>query len=202
MTNEHETQPSSTDERSANPTQKRQLKDRLDVSETVLKDAVEWYQQVATADISDVDEDVLPIAVLYIAIRQHGVPRNIDEVAEVAHVSTRKLYRTARTVGKHLEQGIPPADPEIYVGRIADEFDVPVEAEQVALRTLSAAKAAGHHSGRNPEAVAAAAVYVGAIETGNNELVSQRELSETTSVHKRTIRKSYKRMQELGSVDE
>lgn len=197
MTKDNDRRPSGTDERSANPTQKRQLKDRLDVSEAVLQDAVEWYQQVVTADLDGVDEDVLPIAVLYIAIRQNGVPRNIDEVAEVAHVSTRKLYRTARAVGQILGQGIPPADPEIYVGRIADEFDVPAEAERVALRTLSTAKAAGHHSGRNPEAVAAAAVYAGLAETGNERLASQRELGEMTSVHTRTIRKSYKRMQEL-----
>lgn len=183
----------------ANPTQKRQLKERLDVSEAVLQDAVEWYQQVATAEGDDVDSDVLPIAVLYIAIRQHGVPRNIDEVAATANVSPRTLYRTARAVGERLGQGIPPADPEIYIGRIADEFDVPPAAETTALRILSAAKAAGQHSGRNPGAVAAAAIYAALVERGEDSLVSQRELAEVTNVHKRTIRHSYQRMQELES---
>ena len=181
----------------SSPTGKRQLKERLDVSEEVLHDAVEWYQQVTPADGERLDEDVLPIAVLYIAIRRHGVPRNIDEVAATANVSPRELYRTARAVGEELGQGIPPADPEIYVGRIADAFDVPAEAESTALRILSAAKAAGEHSGRNPGAVAAAAIYAALVETGNDSLVSQRELAEEANVHKRTIRHSYQRMQEL-----
>lgn len=180
-----------------NPTQKRRLGDQLDISEEVLADAVELYQQFRESDVEVAHEEELPVAVLYIAVRQNGVPRQIDELAAVANVSARRLYRTARVVSDTLQQGIPPTEPELYVGRLADHFDITPETEEVALDVLAQAKADGYHIGRKPAGVAAAALYAAA-EADRTEL-TQRALSEATGVHIRTVRENYK---ELPSAPE
>lgn len=178
------------------PTQKTRLKERLGVSEEVLTDAVDLYEEVVQAEAGPYHEEALPIAVLYIAIRQQGVARNIEEVASAADVSPRRVYRAAQYVSDELEQGIPPAAPEIYVARLAEEVDLSEELEHEALRILSEAKAADYHSGRNPEGVAASAVY--AAVTLHDGPVTQRELAAATSVNVRTIRYGYERMLELA----
>lgn len=196
--------PSTNDRREAdteggetNPTQKRRLQERLDVSEAVLADAVEFYQTFRDSDAEVVYDRVLPVAVLYIAIRQNGVPRQIDELAEVANVPPRRLYRTARAVGDTLHQGIPPSEPELYVGRLADQFDVASETEDAALRVLATAKTDGYHVGRKPAGVAAAALYAAAVAEDERADITQRALSEAAGVHIKTVRENYK---ELPSV--
>jgi transcription initiation factor TFIIB len=194
-TTESAPRPRGTD--TASPTQKTRLKERLGVSEAVLTDAVELYTQVQQEDTRGHSADAIPIAVLYIAIRQHGVARSIEEVADAAEVSSPDLYRTARFVSDVLHQGIPPAEPELYVGRITDETGLSADVEADALRILSATKSADYHSGRNPEGLAAAAVYTALAEREDRPSVTQRELSDVTSVNVVTIRRSHQKMREL-----
>ncbi len=184
-------------ESTTNPTQKTRLSERLDVSEEVLEDAVELYKQVEQEDTRGHPTEAIPIAVVYIAIRQHGVARNIEEAAEAANVSATELYRTARFVSDILHQGIPPAEPELYVGRLVDETGLSSETEQLALDILSETKSADYHSGRNPEGLAAAALYAAMVTGDVDEDVTQRELSAATNVNTVTIRRNYQQMCEL-----
>jgi transcription initiation factor TFIIB len=200
-TDDTHTRPDSERDEATSPTQKTRLKERLGVSDAVLTDAVELYTQVQQEDTRGHPTEAVPIAVLYIAIRQHGVARNIEEVAEAADVSPRELYRTAKFVSDILHQGIPPAEPELYVGRLVDETGLSPAVESDALRVLSTTKAAGYHSGRNPEGLAAAALYTAIVEFDHETDVTQRELAGATSVNTVTIRRSYQAMCEMVSGD-
>jgi transcription initiation factor TFIIB len=184
-------------ETATNPTQKTRLSDRLDVSDEVLDEAVELYRQVQETDTRGHSSEAIPIAVIYIAIRQHGVARNIEEVADAANVSAPDLYRTARFVGDILHQGIPPAEPELYVGRLADETELSTATEEFALDIISRSKTQDYHSGRNPEGLAAAALYTAIVEGDVEEDVTQRELSDATNVNTVTIRRNYQQLSEL-----
>jgi transcription initiation factor TFIIB len=146
--------------------------------------------------------EAVPIAVLYIAIRQQGVARNIEEVADAANVSAPELYRTARFVGDVLHQGIPPAEPELYVGRLVDETGLSTATEEFALEVLSETKSNDYHSGRNPEGLAAAALYTAIVEGDVDEDVTQRELGDATSVNTVTIRQNYQHMCEMLADDD
>lgn len=189
-------------ESGTSPTQKTRLSERLDVSEEVLDEAVDLYEQVQEADTRGHPAEAIPIAVIYIAIRQHGVARNIEEVAEAANVSAPELYRTARFVGDILHQGIPPAEPELYVGRLADETGLSTATEEFALDIISRSKSEDFHSGRNPEGLAAAALYTAIVEGDVDEDVTQRELGEATNVNTVTIRRNYQQLCDLFLDDE
>lgn len=185
------------DDEHRSPTRKLRLQQRLDVSDAVLGDAVDLYDRVEEADLRGVDTDAVPIAVVYITIRQRGVARNIEEMAAAADVSTTELYRTARAITDRLDRGIPPAEPELYVGRLADEVGVSGAVERRTLEILTVADEAGLYSGRNPEGLAAAAIYTALAEVEDDPSVSQRELSDATSVGTVTIRNSYQAMADL-----
>lgn len=185
----------------ASPTQKRRLGESLDVPEDVLADAVAFYRDLHGEQLDGIPEDVVPIAVLYIAVRQHGLARSIDEMASVAAVSSVSLYRAARRVSNVLDEGIPPVEPEVHVARLVDRFDLDPAIEEDAFETLAAAKADGYHVGKKPPGVAAAAVYAVLDVRDGNPAVTQRELSETTGVHIKTVRKNYQGIRPFTPTD-
>lgn len=196
---EREPSAPSTDGDQPNPTGKRQLQERLDLPDAVVQAAVDLYESLPEPETAQY-ADTLPIAVLYITVRQHGIPRRIDEMAEVAAVSPPKLYRTARFVSDTIDEGIPPAEPEMYVTRLVDEFGITAESEQDALEMLAAAKRADYHVGRNPAGMAASALYAVTARRDDGSTVTQRTLSEKAGVRKKTIRRHYRQMCKLAST--
>jgi transcription initiation factor TFIIIB Brf1 subunit/transcription initiation factor TFIIB len=63
-------------------------------------------------------------------------------------------------------------------------------------------KSSDYHSGRNPEGLAAAALYTAIVESEVETDVTQRELSAATSVNTVTIRRSHQNMVEILSAQD
>ncbi|WP_327051179.1 transcription initiation factor IIB [Halomicrococcus gelatinilyticus] len=143
------------------------------------------------------DEDLLPgrsiegvsTACVYAAARQAGVPRSLDEIADVSRVEKSEVARTYRYVVRELSLEVKPADPESYVPRFASGLDLSDEAEHRARSLLKTAKEQGVHSGKSPVGLAAAAVYAAALLT--NEKTTQAEVSDVADISEVTIRNRY-----------
>jgi transcription initiation factor TFIIB len=143
------------------------------------------------------DENLLPgrsiegvaTACTYAAARQAGVPRSLDEIADVSRVAKNEIARTYRYVVRELRLEIQPADPESYVPRFASGLDLSEEAEHRARALLRNAKEKGVHSGKSPVGLAAAAVYAAALLT--NEKTTQAAVSEVADISEVTIRNRY-----------
>ncbi|MDZ7701893.1 MAG: transcription initiation factor IIB [Halobacteriales archaeon] len=128
-------------------------------------------------------------ASVYAAARQAGLPRSLDEIAEVSRVSKDEVARTYRYVSRELSLGIEPADPGQYVPRFASSLDLSEEAELRARSLLETAKEEGVHSGKSPVGLAAAAIYAAALLT--NEKTTQAKVSEVADISEVTIRNRY-----------
>lgn len=143
------------------------------------------------------DEDLLPgrsiegvsTACVYAAARMAGVPRSLDEIAEVSRVEKSEIARTYRYVVRELSLEVRPADPEQYVPRFASSLDLSDEAEMRAKSLLENAKEKGVHSGKSPVGLAAAAVYAASLLT--NEKTTQAAVSEVADISEVTIRNRY-----------
>ena len=143
------------------------------------------------------DEDLLPgrsiegvaTSCVYAAARMAGVPRSLDEIAEVSRVEKSEVARTYRYVVRELGLEVKPADPEQYVPRFASSLDLSDESERRARELLRNAKEKGVHSGKSPVGLAAAAVYAASLLT--NEKVTQNEVSEVANISEVTIRNRY-----------
>ncbi len=143
------------------------------------------------------NDDLLPgrsiegvaTASVYAAARQAGVPRSLDEIADVSRVEKSEVARTYRYVVRELGLEVQPADPESYVPRFASDLDLSDEAERRARELLRTAKDQGVHSGKSPVGLAAAAVYAAALLT--NEKTTQAAVSEVADISEVTIRNRY-----------
>jgi len=143
------------------------------------------------------DEDLLPgrsiegvsTSCVYAAARMAGVPRSLDEIADVSRVQKSEIARTYRYVVRELSLEVRPADPEQYVPRFASSLDLSEESEMRAKQLLKNAKEQGVHSGKSPVGLAAAAVYAAALLT--NEKTTQAAVSEVADISEVTIRNRY-----------
>ena len=143
------------------------------------------------------DENLLPgrsiegvsTSAVYAAARQAGVPRSLDEIADVSRVEKDEIARTYRYVVRELGLEVAPADPESYVPRFASDLGLSDEAENRARQLLKNAKEQGVHSGKSPVGLAAAAVYAAALLT--NEKTTQAAVSEVADISEVTIRNRY-----------
>ncbi|MCL9815477.1 transcription initiation factor IIB [Natronocalculus amylovorans] len=143
------------------------------------------------------EEDLLPgrsiegvsTSCVYAAARMAGVPRSLDEIADVSRVEKSEIARTYRYVVRELSLEVRPADPEQYVPRFASSLDLSEESEMRAKQLLKNAKEQGVHSGKSPVGLAAAAVYAAALLT--NEKTTQAAVSEVADISEVTIRNRY-----------
>ena len=143
------------------------------------------------------EDDLLPgrsiegvaTSCVYAAARQAGVPRSLDEIADVSRVEKAEIARTYRYVVRELGLEVAPADPESYVPRFASSLELSDEAQHRARELLQTAKAKGVHSGKSPVGLAAASVYAAALLT--NEKTTQAKVSEVADISEVTIRNRY-----------
>ncbi|OYR95512.1 transcription initiation factor IIB 2, partial [Halorubrum sp. E3] len=97
------------------------------------------------------DEDLLPgrsiegvsTSCVYAAARMAGVPRSLDEIADVSRVEKAEIARTYRYVVRELKLEVKPADPEQYVPRFASDLELSEESEMRAKSLLRNAKEKG-----------------------------------------------------------
>ena len=151
-------------------------------------------------------EDLLPgrsiegiaTAALYAAARQAGIPRSVDEVAEVSRVDEMEFKRAYRYIIRELGLEIAPPNPDEYLPRFASTLDVGNEVEQHARELLRTAAEQGVHSGKSPVGLAAAALYAASILA--NERLTQDEISEAAGVSTVTIRNRYQELLEAQDI--
>ena len=129
---------------------------------------------------------------LYAACREHGTPRTLDEIAEVANIPKREIGRTYRFLSRQLGIRILPTDPVDYIPRFASNLKLSGKTVTKALDILEKAKEKELTSGRGPTGVAAAVLYISAQLTGEKK--TQREVAEVAGVTEVTIRNRYKEL--------
>lgn len=131
-------------------------------------------------------------AAIYMACRQCGVARTLDEVAHVSLVNRKEIGRSYRFMVKELEAFVPPSTPARYISRFSNQLGLVGNVESIAISILNVAKKLNLTSGRGPLGIAAAATYIAS--TLLNDRRTQRELAEQANVTEVTIRNRYKEL--------
>ncbi|WP_101294229.1 transcription initiation factor IIB [Halegenticoccus soli] len=126
---------------------------------------------------------------LYAACRQEGIPRSLDEVAEVSRVPQKEIGRTYRYISQELGLELKPVDPKQFVPRFASELGMSKEAQAKATEIIDVSAEQGLLSGKSPTGFAAAAIYAASLLC--NEKKTQREVADVAQVTEVTIRNRY-----------
>jgi len=131
-------------------------------------------------------------AAVYIACRQCGLPRTLDEIATAANISKREVGRSYRFLVKELDLYIPPLKASQYISKFSNQLTMQGKVEEIANKILTVATELKLTSGRGPTGIAAAASYVASVLVGEKR--TQREIAEIARVTEVTIRNRYKEL--------
>ncbi|MEM3703446.1 MAG: transcription initiation factor IIB [Candidatus Bathyarchaeia archaeon] len=133
-------------------------------------------------------------AAIYLACRQCGLPRTLEEIAQASNVNKKEVGRSYRFLIKELNYFIPPLKPSHYITKFSNQLTMQGKVEEIAHKILAAAKELKLTSGRGPTGIAAAASYIASVLTGERK--TQREIAEIAQVTEVTIRNRYKELVE------
>ncbi len=133
-------------------------------------------------------------AAIYVACRQCGLARTLDEIAQASNINKKEVGRSYRFLVKELDYFIPPLKPSQYVTKFSNQLTMQGKVEEIAHKILTAARELKLTSGRGPTGIAAAASYIASVLTGERK--TQREIAEIAQVTEVTIRNRYKELVE------
>jgi transcription initiation factor TFIIB len=133
-------------------------------------------------------------AAIYLACRQCGLARTLEEIAQASSVNKKEVGRSYRFLIKELNYSIPPLRPSQYITKFSNQLTMQGKVEEIAHKILAAAKELKLTSGRGPTGIAAAASYIASVLTGERK--TQREIAEIAQVTEVTIRNRYKELVE------
>jgi transcription initiation factor TFIIB len=138
-------------------------------------------------------------ASLYAACRQCHVPRTLDEISNVAHMSRKETGRNYRYIVRELGLKLMPTSPQDYVPRFCSALKLNGD---VQTKTLDIIREAAHKeltSGRGPTGIASAALYIATVLCGDRR--TQREVADVAGVTEVTIRNRYKELTKKLDID-
>ena len=137
-------------------------------------------------------------AALYAACRKEGIPRSLEEIADVSRVDRKEIGRTYRYVSQELSLEMEPVDPKKYVPRFVSELDLGEEVQTKANEIIDVTAEKGLLSGKSPTGYAAAAIYAASLLC--NEKKTQREVADVAQVTEVTIRNRYQEQIEAMGI--
>ena len=163
------------------------LKDKLALTSAVIEKAAYIYRKAMEKKlVRGRSIHGLVAACLYAACRNTETPRTLVDVANGINIRRKDVARCYRLIYRELELKMPVVDPVKGVSRIASIAELGEKSKRKAIKILNQAKKEGIVAGKDPMGIAAAALYLACISTG--EVKSQKEISNASGVTEVTIR--------------
>ena len=132
------------------------------------------------------------VACVYLACRQCGVVRTLDDVAEAAGLSRKEAGRNYRFLVRVLRPAVPQVDPQGYISMIVNRLSLGGETERLATLILDQASEIKITTSKRPQSMAAACVYISSLLTGEKR--TQGEIAREAKVTEVTIRNRCKEL--------
>ncbi len=163
------------------------LKDKLALTDAVLDKAAYTYRKAMEKKlVRGRSIHGMVAACIYAACRDTETPRTLDDIAGGINIRRKDVARCYRLIFRELELKMPVVDPVKGVARIASIADLSEKNKRKAIAILDQAKKIGMVAGKDPMGIAAAALYLACISTG--ETKSQKDISVASGVTEVTIR--------------
>ena len=163
------------------------LKDKLALTNAVIEKAAYIYRKAMEKKlVRGRSIQGLVAACLYASCRNTETPRTLDDIANGINIRRKDVARCYRLIYRELELKMPVVDPVKGVSRIASIAELGEKTKRKAITILNEAKKRHITAGKDPMGIAAAALYLACISTG--EVKSQKDISIASGVTEVTIR--------------
>lgn len=131
-------------------------------------------------------------AVIVTSLKNYSIPFDTREILNLCQVTQREVWKALlkihRDSGEKIRLGV--VDPASYVRQYSCALKVSPETESLAMKLVAMAKNSGITSGKGPQGIAAAALYIASILM--NEKQTQQNISEKLNVTEVTLRNRYR----------
>jgi transcription initiation factor TFIIB len=132
------------------------------------------------------------VACVYMACRQCGVIRTLEDIAVAANMTKKMAARNYRFLLRELKPSVPRSSTLGYISKIVNNLALSGETEQLATQILSEASTLRLTGGRGPGGIASACIFISSRLTGERR--TQGEIAKEAQVTEVTIRNRYKEL--------
>jgi transcription initiation factor TFIIB len=171
-------------------TQLSLLKDKLNLSDAVIEKTAYIYRKaqerllIRGRTISG-----MLAAAIYIACREMGTPRTLNDIATVNNMKRKELARNYRLLYFELDLRIPIIDPMKCIVKVANKANLTENTKRQALDIMRQAIKKEISAGKDPMGLAAAILYISSLMTGEN--TTQTDVARASGKTEVTIRNRF-----------
>jgi transcription initiation factor TFIIB len=167
------------------------LKDKLGLPDSVIEKTAYIYRKVQERGLvrGRTISSVLAAAA-YIACREMGMSRTLDDIANLNNIKHKELARTFRLLVLELDIKVPMIDPLKCVVKVANKAKLSEKTKRQAMNIMHSIIKSGASAGKDPMGLAGSVIYMSSLNTG--ETITQMDIADAAGVTEVTIRNRYK----------
>jgi transcription initiation factor TFIIB len=172
------------------------LKDRLGLPNHVTEKAAYTYRKAQERGLirGDTIGSVLA-ASIYVAARQSGVLRTLDDISESSNVKPKQAARSYRRIISELDIKVPLIDPAKYIVKVANNLNFDEKIKRKALELMEQAQKKNILVGKDPISMAASILYLVNLAEGQQNLPrTQAEVAKAAGITEVTLRNRSKEL--------
>jgi transcription initiation factor TFIIB len=167
------------------------LKEKLGLSDTIVEKTAYIYRKVQERGlIRGRTIDGTLAAAVYIACRETGTPRTINDIAHASNTKRKDVTRCYRLMVLELGIKIPVVDPMKCLAKVANKLSISEKTKHQAMNIMEEVVNKKITAGKEPMGMAATVVYASSLKT--DEKISQRDIAAASGVTEVTIRNRFK----------
>ncbi|RLE82537.1 MAG: transcription initiation factor IIB [Thermoprotei archaeon] len=166
---------------------------QLGLPKTIKEQALEIYRRALESGlVRGRSIESVMAASIYAACRQLKMPRTLDEIAKYTRAGRKDVARCYRLLLREATIKVPLPDPIDFAPKIGESLKLSATTIRKAIEILKEAKKIGITAGKDPAGLAAAAIYVASLLSG--EVRTQKEVAQAAQVTEVTVRNRYKEL--------
>jgi transcription initiation factor TFIIB len=180
------------------------IKDRLGLPNHVTEKAAYTYRKAQERGLirGDTIDSVLA-ASIYVAARQSGVLRTLDEISEGSDVKLKQAARSYRHIVTELDIKAPMIDHSKYIIKIANKLGFDEKIKRKALELMEQAQKKNILVGKDPVSMATSILYLVDLAEGGREQQhkTQAEIAKAAGITEVTVRERSKELRKKLGID-
>jgi transcription initiation factor TFIIB len=178
------------------------IKDRLGLPNHVTEKAAYTYRKAQERGLirGDTIGSVLA-ASIYVAARQSGVLRTLDEISESSNVKLKQAARSYRHIVTELDIKAPMIDHSKYIIKIANKLGFDEKIKRKALELMEQAQKRNILVGKDPVSMATSILYLVDLNEGGQQHKTQAEIAKAAGITEVTVRERSKELRKKLGID-
>jgi transcription initiation factor TFIIB len=175
------------------------IKDRLGLPNHVTEKAAYTYRKAQERGLirGDTIGSVLA-ASIYVAARQSGVLRTLDDISEISDIKPGEVARSYRRIISELDINVPLIDPRKYIVKVANNLKFDEKIKRKALELMELAQKKNLVVGKDPISMAASIIYL--VNLSERKPRTQAEIAKAAGVTEVTVRNRSKELRKKLDV--